>query len=281
MIILTIPTNIHPYPQVGVSGCLGSTMTDVAVESLEITVGSGEVIFDDGASAKDMTSQLDMLLPVISADVPPLINNALAASLAQSNETCAHNGIAPVSNDDIASAELDPAWEWELGNIVFGAILVLVCFMNLHHYFHSLVKKGDEMLEENEESYMQLRDGMGLDCARTANVSDRTLRSDASSVSHGDSLGAASTLVDLKRQLLRGAEPDRSVLNNPLIPWWLRYGMVLAIVATMYIFLSSNLDEEAVTVRANVRVGGTAIPPIDAFNFRYEIMIALVSLSLP
>ena len=223
--------------QLGTNGCMGSTVADLEVNSLDITIGSGEIILDDGEEVKDVSSQLDSILPLVCADLPMVVNKAIASNLATSEDTCAHNGVAPVSNDDIAAQSLDPAWEWQLGNIVFACLVVLACFMNMHHYMHKLVKDGDKLVEEYEGSYSQLEDEQ--------DVHEHLAKANGMHV----------------------PEEERSVLTNPLIPAVIRYGMPLCIMGTFYLFLSSNLDEEAVTVQANVRVGGTVIPPIDAFSF--------------
>ena len=94
-ILTTIPHNHH-------------TNNDLSTTfSLDITLGSGELILDDGEEVRDMTSQLDLLLPLVCADVPMVVNKAIASSLSASEDTCAHNGVAPVSNDDIPSQVSD------------------------------------------------------------------------------------------------------------------------------------------------------------------------------
>ncbi len=216
-------------------GCVEGSIDIATLDTLDLDVAEIEaILISPGSNSTiDLTDQITAILPSLDALLLGLVNDQISNTLSDDNEMCANGGSMPASHG-VSDNDLDAqiAWEWQLGLISIGSILLLVVYALSHRYLDKQ-KRG--------------RDPKG----------DHTL------LSSDDNNNSS-----IQREGQPTSDPYWDALSlSPKFNVWNRLFYPLAIIATIYLFIFSNMSPNPVTVYADITVNGATHDPIEIFKF--------------
>lgn len=225
-------------------GCVEGSIDMATLQSLDLTVAEIEaILISPGSnSTVDLTAQITALLPSLDVLLLSLVNEQLAQTLSDDTQMCSNGGTMPSSHDNADSDQGELAWEWQLGLISMGSILLLAVYALSHRYLDRREKPGSDS-----------------DSTHDDNKGEHTLLAlDETQAPHRPGEGSGDDTTNLYCDGLSFS----STFNV-----WNRIFYPVATMATIYLFIYSNMSPDPVTVYADITVGEVTHAPLEVFKF--------------
>lgn len=236
--------------QLGTKGCIPSTFAGASVQSVSMNVTSADIVYSDAQKERDTTGFINRILSFLTRPSKMDAHNSdIADELNNAAPVCLAGGVTPLSTDDEVSPSPKGsggtnAWQWEL------FILVVACLGSLAALLLAYQIWGDTQ-KHRTPFHMCVAACVPEAFARAFSGErerEREMDREGESEREGERERESLSLWDR-------LEMNSSLVFHPLIPIGVRYGIPLAILGTVGLFLNSNLMPDAVDVMVKIYIG--------------------------
>jgi hypothetical protein len=217
------------YAQLHTTGCMASTINDLSLQYLDLSVSSCQLVRKDGEVERDLTKLVNGILNQLGSNRRlARVNEHHSEKLSNAPAVCLAGGVLPDANI-ITNSSSSNAWKWQLS---------IVCLASLAALFGlalTYVLWGPHAFENEKE--------------RNRSMCGRWWHAFSLCLSPRDPFAVGEVGGN------RLPDEDRSLLRDTRVPLWVRACVPLTIVGTMVIFLSSNTAPSAVSVMLEIVFG--------------------------
>jgi hypothetical protein len=268
--------------QLSYTGCLPSTLQNASMENATIAMSNAKLVITSSDKApalvnRDVTKGVNALMSFLTQPKHLEVHNEnMANTLSSATATCANKGVKPqvevqdngdvsVHNKELFMGEL--SWQWELVVLCVGSTACLAGLILAYSYWGSSRSNTSHQKQgsftNNAAGRSEWRILRCLDYG--ASLLDYESNSDVDSDTV--SISSQATYDNVWSRRWHQWQCQDTLLFHRRIPPLIRFAVPIVILGNIFLFIQSNLAEDAVSVMVSVTTGTTVHDVGSIFDF--------------